>query len=68
MEQIQDEMSEETDKSIDIKRFISIISKMKEPEVITDEMLSDLVDKIVVHEAERNRSFSRAWGALLSSA
>lgn len=52
IEQIQEEMSEDTDKSIDIKRFISIISKVKEPEVITDEMLSDLVDKIVIHEAE----------------
>ncbi len=45
-------LSEEKEKSTDIRRFISIIRKCKEPETITDRMLMDLVDKIEVHEAE----------------
>lgn len=38
--------------SVDIKHFISLIRKCKNPTEISDTMFNELVDKIVVYEAE----------------
>ncbi len=59
IEEIQAQMSAEKDQSTDIKRFISIIRNCKNPDEISDRMFRELIDKIVVHEAEgkgRNRT------------
>ncbi len=49
---LKEELSEEREKPADIGRFISIIRECREPDEITDTMFTELVDKIVVHEAE----------------
>lgn len=52
IEAVQQEISKEKDNDLDIKNFISIIRKCKNPSEISDWMLSELIDKIVVYEAE----------------
>ena len=37
---------------VDVKHFISLIRKYKEPTEISDLMFHELIDKIVVYEAE----------------
>ena len=46
------ELAEEKVSSVDIKHFISLIRKCKNPTEISDTMFNELVDKIVVYEAE----------------
>lgn len=41
-------------KPVQIDKFIKLIKKYKEPTEITDVLLKELIDKIVVHEAEKD--------------
>lgn len=52
METMKTELAEEKVSSVDIKHFISLIRKCKNPTEISDTMFNELVDKIVVYEAE----------------
>ena len=52
MEVMRKELAENKDKSIDVKHFISLIRKYKNPTEVTDLMFTELIDKIVVYEAE----------------
>ncbi len=52
IKKIESELSEDRSKTVDIEHFISLIRKYKEPTEITNAMFTELVDKIVVHEAE----------------
>lgn len=52
METMKIELAEEKVSSVDIKHFISLIRKCKNPTEISDTMFNELVDKIVVYEAE----------------
>ena len=52
METMKTELAEEKVNSVDIKHFISLIRKCKNPTEISDAMFNELVDKIVVYEAE----------------
>lgn len=45
-------LAEEKVNTVDIKHFISLIRKCKEPIEISDLMFHELIDKIVVYEAE----------------
>ena len=49
---MEKELAEEKVNSVDIKHFISLIRKCKEPTEISDLMFAELIDKIVVYEAE----------------
>ena len=49
---IKSALAEERDKSGDIKQFIALIRKCKNPTEISDLMFYELIDKIVVYEAE----------------
>ncbi len=49
---MQKELTEEKANTVDIKHFISLIRKCKEPTEISDLMFAELIDKIVVYEAE----------------
>lgn len=52
METMKKELSEEKDSTMDIKHFISLIRKYKNPTEVSDLMFTELIDKIVVYEAE----------------
>ena len=52
IEEMQKELTEEKANTVDIKHFISLIRKYKEPTEISDLMFAELIDKIVVYEAE----------------
>ena len=52
METMKTELAEEKASPVDIKHFISLIRKCKNPTEISDAMFNELVDKIVVYEAE----------------
>ena len=52
IEAMQQELTEEKTNTVDIKHFISLIRKCKEPTEISDLMFAELIDKIVVYEAE----------------
>ena len=52
MDVIQETVDTTINKKSNINHFISLIRKYKEPEEVTDYMLSELIDKIVVYEAE----------------
>ena len=52
MDTMKKELSEEKASTLDIKHFISLIRKCKNPTEISDSMFAELIDKIVVYEAE----------------
>ena len=52
METMKSEIAEDKSSSVDIQHFISLIRKCKNPAEISDSMFNELVDKIVVYEAE----------------
>lgn len=52
MNAIKSALAEEREKSGDIKQFIALIRKCKNPTEISDLMFYELIDKIVVYEAE----------------
>ena len=55
METMKTELAEEKVSSVDIKHFISLIRKCKNPTEISDTMFNELVDKIVVYEVKRGK-------------
>ena len=52
METMKSEIAEDKSSSADIQHFISLIRKCKNPTEISDSIFNELVDKIVVYEAE----------------
>ncbi len=52
MDKLKESISEEKAKPANIETFISLIRKYKEPTELTDIMFSELIDRIVVYEAE----------------
>ena len=52
IEEMKKALAEEKVNTVDIKHFISLIRKCKEPTEISDLMFHELIDKIVVYEAE----------------
>ena len=52
MEAMKKEFSEEKDSTMDILHFVSLIRKYKNPTEVSDLMFAELIDKIVVYEAE----------------
>ena len=52
MEAMKKELSEEKDSTMDIQHFVSLIRKYKNPTEVSDLMFAELIDKIVVYEAE----------------
>ena len=52
IEEMKKSLAEEKVNTVDIKQFISLIRKCKEPTEISDLMFHELIDKIVVYEAE----------------
>lgn len=51
IEKIKETLSEDKVKPLNIEHFISLIRKYKSPAEVTDMMFSELIDKIVVYEA-----------------
>ena len=49
---LEDSISEENKAQLDIDQFIELIHKYKERDDISDAMFREMVDKIIVHEAE----------------
>jgi hypothetical protein len=52
IEKLQASLSESKEKTVNIEHFIQLIRKYKEPTEVTDMMFTELVDKIVVYEAQ----------------
>ncbi len=52
IEDMKKSLAEEKVNTVDIKHFISLMPKCKEPTEISDLMFHELIDKIVVYEAE----------------
>ncbi len=52
IEKLKEQLAENKDKSMDIQQFINLVKKYKNPTEISDLMFFELVDKIVVYEAE----------------
>lgn len=50
LNQLKEESKVAKVKTIDVKKFVKVIKKYKNPDVITRELIVDLIDKIVVHE------------------
>ena len=44
---------------VDLKRFVKLIRKYKDCETLTDEMLYELVEKVVIHSASGGRTIYR---------
>ena len=59
MKELSVKLSAEKEKPLQVDRFIQLIRKYKNPAVVTDQMLHDLIDKIVVHQSEGGRSKNR---------
>lgn len=49
---LEKELSESEEKPLDTKHFIALIRKFKSPDEVSDTMFRELVDKIVVYEAQ----------------
>ena len=52
MDALKKSLEEDKSKPVQIEKFIKLIHKYKNPEELTDEMLKDFIDKVVVHDAE----------------
>lgn len=59
MESLEDELAAEKKEPVRIERFIQLIRQYKNPETVTDEMLRELIDKIVVYEPTGGRGRNR---------
>ena len=51
IEELQTDIKEVRKQPLRIEKFISVIKKYKNPSQLTDQMILDLIDKIVVHES-----------------
>lgn len=49
---LEAELANESQKALDIEHFIELIHKIKNPSEVSDAMFRELVDKIVVYEAQ----------------
>lgn len=52
IEKLQSEVADNKEKPLDIEHFIALIRKIKSPDEVSDTMFRELVDKIVVYEAQ----------------
>lgn len=52
IEKLQAEVADSKEKPLDIEHFIALIRKIKSPDEVSDTMFRELVDKIVVYEAQ----------------
>ncbi len=52
IEKLQAEVADSKEKPLDIEHFISLIRKFKSPDEVSDTMFRELVDRIIVHEAQ----------------
>ena len=52
IDKIKETLSEDKVKPLNIEHFISLIRKYKSPSEVTDMMFSELIDKVVVYEAD----------------
>lgn len=59
MEELSKELEVAESKPLQVGRFIRMIQKHKEPTELTDGLLRDLVDKVIVHEAVGGRGKNR---------
>ncbi|CAK7000600.1 MAG: hypothetical protein ENTB_00006 [Enterocloster aldenensis] len=59
IQRLEGQPTVEPPKTADIDRFIAIVRKYKDPAEVTDTMLFELVDRIVVHEGEGQGSNRR---------
>ena len=59
MVELKKELDNAETTKIDLKRFVKLIRKYKDCETLTDEMLYDLVEKVVIHSASGGRTLYR---------
>ena len=52
MNELSEEITEQQGTPLKIDRFVALIKKYKEPTELTNELVRELLDKIVVHQAE----------------
>lgn len=60
IEALTKELSVIKEKPIQIDRFIQLIQQYKNPSELTDDMLHDLIDKVIVHEANGGKGKNRS--------
>ncbi len=59
IQELSDLSNEEKGKKLQIERFLSLVKKYQDYSELTDAMLYDFIEKIVVHQAEGGRSKDR---------
>ena len=59
MAELKKELDNTETTKVDLKRFIKLIRKYKDCEVLTDDMLYELVEKVVIHSASGGRTVYR---------
>ncbi len=59
MAELKKELDDVETTKVDLKRFIKLIRKYKDCETLTDEMLYELVEKVVIHSASGGRTIYR---------
>lgn len=59
IEALQEQMTVERQKPVRVERFVQLIRQYKQPEELTDLMLRELIDKVVVYEATGGRGRNR---------
>ena len=59
MAELKKELDNTETTKVDLKRFIKLIRKYKDCEVLTDDMLYELVEKVVIHSASGGRTICR---------
>lgn len=57
--EIRAELAKDEPKKLDTERFIALVRKYKNPTTLTDAMLNEFVDKIIVHAATGGRTAYR---------
>ena len=66
IEEMEKELTEEKVNAVDIKHFISLIRKCKEPTEISDLMFAELIDKIVVYRTNGSIDIAGAARSILA--
>ena len=59
MAELKKELDNAETTKVDLKRFVKLIRKYKDCETLTDEMLYELVEKVVIHSASGGRTIYR---------
>ena len=57
--ELKKELDDVETTKVDLKRFVKLIRKYKDCETLTDEMLYELVEKVVIHSASGGRTIYR---------